>query len=129
MTEKVYRELVRRGERVLRSRRPVVLDASFRSRAFRERAKELARSRGVPFVFVECRAPEDALRARLREREREQGVSDGRLEIFDEFVARWEPVEELESGEHLVLDTSQPIEETERLLRDRLRVWPRGFTG
>ena len=129
MTEKVYRELVRRAERVLRSRRPVVLDASFRTRAFRRLARQLAQEWGAPFFFVECRAANELLRDRLQARERERGVSDGRLAIFDAFVAGWEPVVEIPEEEHVVLDTGVELAETERVLRERLPVWPRGFTG
>lgn len=128
-TEKVYREVFRRADAVLSSRRPVVLDASFRSRELRALARELASRRGVPFTFVECRAPETLLRRRLAQRETERGVSDGRLEIFDDFLARWEPVDEVPAEDHLVLDTSRSFEETEKTLRERLPVWPPGFTS
>lgn len=128
-TNDVYREVFRRADAVLSSRRPVVLDASFRSRELRASARELASRHGVPFTFVECRAPDPLLRKRLAARVTGRRVSDGRLEIFDEFRARWEPVEELPSEDHLALDTSRPLEETERTLRARLPVWPAGFTG
>jgi uncharacterized protein len=128
-TEKVYGEVFRRADAVLASRRPVVLDASFRSRELRAKAREVASRRSVPFTFVECRAPEEILRQRLAARQTERGVSDGRLEIFDEFQARWEHVDELASREHLVLDTSRSLEETETAIRARLPVWPSGFTG
>jgi uncharacterized protein len=128
-TEGVYHELFRRADAVLSSRRPVVVDASFRSRELRARARSLASRHGVPFTFIECRAPESLLRRRLAERGSRRGISDGRLEIFDAFVARWQPVDELSPDLHLVLDTSRPLEETEAALRTRLPAWPRGFTG
>src|SRR5207245_342793 len=56
VTERVYGELFRRARAVLSSGRPVVLDASFRSRALRDEARALAREHHVPFYFVECRA-------------------------------------------------------------------------
>jgi predicted kinase len=86
-----------------------VLDASFRARAHRAEAKRLAREHGVPFVFVECRASEELCRKRLREREETRTVSDGRTEIFQDFARSWEPVDELDPSEHLVLDTSEPL--------------------
>ena len=128
-TETVYSELFRRAESVLVSRRPVVLDASFRAASMRTEARALAERHGVPFVFVECRVDPPVSRARLRERERTTGVSDGRLEILDAFVSRFEPVEELPDSEHVVLDTSRPIDENVEILRGRLTSWPDGFTG
>jgi aminoglycoside phosphotransferase family enzyme/predicted kinase len=128
-TEKAYGEVFRRADAVLASRRPVVLDASFHSQELRSGARKLAAKRGVPFTFVECRAPEEVLRRRLAERETKRGVSDGRLEIFYDFLARWEPVEELPPENHVLIDTSRPLDETETTLRARIPLWPSGFTG
>jgi aminoglycoside phosphotransferase family enzyme/predicted kinase len=127
-TERVYTELLRRAGCVLSSGRPVVLDATFRSRAEREAARALGRDRGVPFYFVECRVDREECRRRLHHRGGEPSVSDGRLEIFDAFVARWEPVDELPAAEHLVVDTSRPIESNAERLRDELPTWPPGLT-
>lgn len=127
ITDRVYEEALRRARVVLASGRPVVLDASFRSRKTREAARELARSMGVPFRFIECRADPDASRQRLVAREREGGVSDARVELFDSFAARFEPVAELASNEHLVVDTTGPVEQSLAVLRDRLDTWPTGF--
>jgi hypothetical protein len=109
-TEKVYGELFRRASAVLSSGRAVVLDASFRSRTERARAKRLALERGAPFLFVECQAPAELCRARLRERERSPSVSDGRLQVFDDFARSFEPVTELDRSEHLAVDTREPVE-------------------
>jgi predicted kinase len=88
-----------------------------------------ARTRGLPFYFVECRAEREESVRRLRHRAEGESVSDGRLEIFDDFVAQWEPVEELPPQEHLVIDTSRPLEETEALLRSAIPTWPPGLNG
>jgi len=126
-TDKVYAELMRRADVVLASGRTMIVDASFRSPAMRLAARDVARARGVPFVFVECRAPADVCRARLTERERRVGeVSDGRLAIFDDFVREWQPVTELVPAEHVVVDTSRDREETQREVLAHVASWPRG---
>jgi predicted kinase len=124
-TEEVYDEVYRRASRVLASGRTVILDASFRSPSMRARARSLAAEHRVPFVFVECVAPRDACLARLAERAKGESVSDGRAEIFDAFVARFEPVtrNELTPGEHVVLDTSGPLDRTLAELADTLPTW------
>lgn len=127
-SEAVYDELLRRAAEVLASGRPVILDASFRSRAYREAARRLARDHDVPFHLVECRAPLDTLKERLRRRARQTGVSDGRLEILADFAARWEPVDELDAEEHLPLDTTRPIAESLARLGEHLPTWPAGLT-
>ncbi|HSQ64003.1 MAG TPA: AAA family ATPase [Polyangiaceae bacterium] len=128
-TEKVYAEVLRRAEVVLASGRPVVLDASFRSPTMRAAARALARRYGAPFRFVECRAEVEVCRSRLVTRARERGVSDGRLEVFDAFRQRFEKVVELSPLEHVVLDTSRPIEDSLRALRARIATWPHGFVA
>jgi predicted kinase len=126
-TEDVYEEVLRRGSIVLDSGRPVVLDASFRAASMRKAACDLASRHGLPFRFVECRAPADVCRARLAERERRGGVSDGRLAIFDAFVDRFEPVHELAPSDHIVLDATLPVEANVETLRRLLPTWPPAF--
>jgi predicted kinase len=126
-TEAVYAEVFRRAAVVLASGRAVIVEASFRSRALRARARALAAAHGVPFRLVECRAAPEVCRARLRERAQRASVSDGRLEIFDDFVARWEPIDELPASEHLVIDTARPLADSLEELRNALRTWPPGL--
>ncbi len=128
-TERVYDEVFRRAGVVLEAGRPVILDASFRGRALRQRARALALEHGVPFRFVECRAAPEVCRARLRQRARGASVSDGRLEIFDDFVARWEPVDELLPAEHLVLDTARPLDDNLGKIREVVETWPPGLVA
>jgi aminoglycoside phosphotransferase family enzyme/predicted kinase len=128
-TEKVYAEVLRRADVVLASGRPVVVDASFRSRAMRRAAQDLAARHHVPFCFIECRADPSVSRSRLVARAAARGVSDGRLEIFDAFRAQFETVDELAPGDHVVLDTTRPLDENMAALRARLDAWPPGFTG
>jgi aminoglycoside phosphotransferase family enzyme/predicted kinase len=126
-TEEVYAEVLRRAAVVLASGRSVIVEASFRGRDLRARARELAALHGVPFRLVECRASAEICRARLRQRAGVASVSDGRLEIFDDFVARWEPIDELPADEHLVIDTAGPLASSLAVLRNALRTWPPGL--
>lgn len=111
-TDAVYRELSRRAETVLRSGRSVIIDASFRTRSMREQVRQLSSVLGVAFTFVECRAPIEVSRKRLRERAKAPSISDGRSEILDEFSSRYEPVIELPAGEHLVVSSAGPVSES-----------------
>jgi aminoglycoside phosphotransferase family enzyme/predicted kinase len=121
-TDAVYEELLRLGDVVLSSGRPVVLDASFRSAEKRAAARFLAKRHGVPFLFVECQAPRALLIQRLGEREAAgTHESDARSDLLEAFEARFEPVDELDSSEHLRLDTSQRIETTRRVLESAFR--------
>jgi hypothetical protein len=68
-------------------------------------------------------------RARLERRAKGVNVSDGRLAVFDEFVAHFEAMDEVDAAEHLVLDTSLPRENTRSTLREALALSPRGFVA
>jgi uncharacterized protein len=128
-TDQVYAEVLRRADVVLASGRPVVLDASFRSLAMRDAARQLATAHGMPFRFVECRADTETCGARLAQRALAAGVSDGRLAVFDAFRSRFEPVTELPPTELLVIDTVTPVEENLAVLRAQLDTWPSGFVA
>jgi predicted kinase len=129
VTEHVYAEVLRRAGIVLSSGRPVIIDASFRSRHMRRLARELATAHGVPFRFVECRAAQEVCRQRLQRREFETGVSDARLPILEDFRRRFEPPDELAIDEHLVLDTAEPLDRSLAALRANLDTWPRGLVA
>jgi aminoglycoside phosphotransferase family enzyme/predicted kinase len=123
-SERVYGEVLRRATCVLASGRPVIVDGSFRSQEQRGRARLLARQMRVPFLFVECRAPAEECRARLHRRAQQSNVSDARVDLFDDFVRQFEPVDELSPEEHVILDTSIDVETNLRKLETMLPMWP-----
>lgn len=129
-TEKVYAEQLRRAGVVLASGRPVVLDASFRSREMRLAAQATARAHGVPFFFVECFAPAAVCKARLSQREgRADTVSDARTAIFDDFVKEWQPVTELPAEQHVRVNTAGDPAEAHRAVTAHVATWPVGLSG
>ena len=67
---RTFAELFRRAAVVLGSGRGVVLDATFRGRDLRLRARDLARGQGRRFLFAETVCDEATLRDRLRRRGR-----------------------------------------------------------
>lgn len=106
-TRAVYAELLRRADVILRSGRSAIIDASFRERAQREAARALAAALGCEFVFIECVAPSDVCRQRLAKRAQGPSTSDGRSDIFEEFMRSYEPVVELTATR---IDTSAPAD-------------------
>lgn len=101
----LYAEMFRRAATHLAAGHAVVLDATFRSHRLRGEARDLARRQATPFRFVECRAADAVLRARLLEREARG--EPGWTRLFEHFLPLWEPVDELPADEHVVLDTSR----------------------
>ena len=123
-------ELVRRADAVLESGRPVVVDGCFRSREQRARVRALATGRGLPFRFVEARVPVAVQRERLRERSIRDGEPDRTwIEIAEALRREWEPPSELDPAEHLVVDTTLPLDENVATLREALPTLPARLTG
>jgi hypothetical protein len=102
---------------------------ALRSASERGAMRALARRYGVSIRFVECQVDPELARVRLLRRERESGVSDGRLAIFDDFCARFEPMTELPAREHTVVRTSNPLAQTLLELRAQVQTWPRGLVA
>jgi hypothetical protein len=114
------REVIRRVEAVLDSRRPAVVDGGFRSPVDRAALRAVAAACGVPFLFVECRAEEGLLRRRIQRRVATKEL-DARLPAAPgESGERWEPVDELPPEAHVVVDTAKHPEGNAALVRRTL---------
>jgi hypothetical protein len=80
LTRRTYETLARQADALLGSGRGVVLDATFRDPTHRRTVTAVGVARGVPVAFVECRAPEEQVRERLRARVHD--VSDATEETY-----------------------------------------------
>ncbi len=121
-TAAVYRAVLERAQLVVSSGRAVVVDASFRSRWLRR--SFLSRVRERPWLFVECRAPFELCRERVRARyESGAAESDAHPAMVDEFLERWQPVVELDRDHHVVVDTSHDAATVRRIVRVAIRTW------
>lgn len=109
-TQQTYEALADLARQYLSQGQSVVLDASFARRAERVRLGTLARTLGADCYLLECYAPEAVLRQRLEQRSRQgSAVSDGRVEILEQFQRAYEPVQPDEPLRHVRLDTTQPM--------------------
>lgn len=122
MTDRAYQEMFRRARKLLGDGASVVLDATFKSRRHRQAVQSLAREAGADWLFVECTCPELDAIARLDRRCRtEQNISDARPELYDDQRAEFEPTDELEARELLVLDTRSDVPSLARSICKALR--------
>jgi predicted kinase len=119
---RTFDELFRRAAVVVDSGRGVVLDATFRERALRRRARDLAPRHGRRFLFVETVCDEGTLRARLRRRATGPSISDAGELLLARVRAEFEPVTEFDAGEHVRVDTTGPPEAAVRAALEALRV-------
>lgn len=130
---KVYSEVLRRADAVLSSGRPVILDASFRTKKARAAARELASQHNVPFRLIECVSPIELSRTRLEARQasslEKDKISDATTEILDAFTKAYEPIDELSPTEHIKVDSSGSIESAIAEVEREIETWPRGLVG
>jgi len=111
VTQRTYAEALGRADAALSAGRPVIIDASYSRRADRRAAANLASRSGTGFMVVECRCAEGAVRSRLDERStRRDEVSDGHWDIYAAQKAAFEPVTEVPESDHVILDTTRPVE-------------------
>jgi uncharacterized protein len=108
-SRRTFDEVFRRADVVLKSGRGVILDATFRGRDLRHRARELARQHGCRFLFVETTCDDATLRERLRRRAAGPSVSDATEPLLARMRAEFEPVTELLGAEHLAVRTTEPV--------------------
>jgi predicted kinase len=71
-------------------------------------------------LFAECRCPREVSMARLERRVDGQSVSDARADLYDTFLAHYEPFRELNPAQHLVVDTTLALSQSVSTVLERL---------
>ncbi|MFH1625948.1 MAG: AAA family ATPase [Pseudomonadota bacterium] len=113
MKEKTYEMLLQNAEKWVREGRGVILDATFGRGSYRNRLRKELERLGVPYYFIETKAPEEVVKRRLLEREtKDREVSDARLEDFEILKRSYEPPTPLDSLNVLAADTERELDET-----------------
>lgn len=90
----------------------VVLDATFTLAQSRRTAACLAHRQGAGFGILEFNIEDDQALARLEERMNQPGnVSDGRAEIYFKLKQEYQPLDGMETGCRVIIESSVPLEE------------------
>jgi aminoglycoside phosphotransferase family enzyme/predicted kinase len=122
--EAVYETLAAEADAELEAGRAVIADATFIRAADRRGLARVAERRRAPIVFVECRADEAVVRARLEARASGVSLSDAR---WDTYVAQRQAAEPFEPGEpRVVVDTSGDPSVARAAAVRRLWPWRQG---
>jgi uncharacterized protein len=109
-TERTYRSLLEQAEESLRRGMSVILDASFSRHQERADAQTIANRTGTRFRILCCSAPDEVIKQRLADRLSKPGEpSDGRLEIFPEHKARFEPIQNSEFKDCRTWDSTTDV--------------------
>ncbi|HFD79568.1 MAG TPA: aminoglycoside phosphotransferase, partial [Gammaproteobacteria bacterium] len=115
-TAQTYERLAGLARQVVQAGYPVIVDASFLQRSWRERFHGLAGELGVPFTILDCEAPVEVLEQRIRERARAgRDPSEATLEVLHHQLETRQTVTGDEQPFVIRVDTQQPGA-TERVL-------------
>ena len=113
-SDATYAELLERARTDLEDGSNVVLDATFRSKARRDRAATVAGEVGADATFVHVTCSLEVVEERLAERT--DTISDAEFEQHLQLRESFDPLER----EHVVIDNSGTIEETREQLERRV---------
>jgi uncharacterized protein len=117
-----YDSLFAEAERHLRDGRGVIIDATFKAREDRRAAITLGYRTELPVLFVECRADQEEVSRRLRERTLRGGdPSDATEDVYVRQRSEFMPLDDLPAPQHLVVDTTQGVEDVISSIESRLR--------
>ena len=107
-TVATYEKLLACARSELEAGADVVLDATFRSRRFRDRAAAVASETDAAVAYVHVTCDVDVVRERLENRA--ETISDAEFEQHLQLKRAFEPIER----DHVVIDNSGSLEETYR---------------
>jgi hypothetical protein len=119
-SKKTYDKMFTEAKDVLTEGGSVILDASFIKAGERLKARELAEKWGADFFIVECSLDEATIKQRLARRLEEGSTSDGRWEIYQPQKGAFDPVVEVPPQNHVIIDTSKPVEQAVRQVLDKI---------
>jgi predicted kinase len=105
-TDATYEQLLQHARADLRSDTNVVLDATFQSAPYRDRAAEVVRAIGADCTFVRVVCDVETVKVRMDERT--NAVSDAQFEQHVQLRETFDPIDR----EHVVVDNSGSLEAT-----------------
>jgi uncharacterized protein len=108
MTQRTYDRLLELGLLLAQQGWPVILDAKYDRRSLRQPVLEAANSAQIPVTIVECTAPTEVLRDRLKRRTND--IADATADLLNSQVEAAEPLTDEEKAVAVVLHTDRALE-------------------
>uniref|UniRef100_K3WFH1 Aminoglycoside phosphotransferase domain-containing protein n=1 Tax=Globisporangium ultimum (strain ATCC 200006 / CBS 805.95 / DAOM BR144) TaxID=431595 RepID=K3WFH1_GLOUD len=120
VTKQTYDEILIRSIMHLRQGERVVVDATFRDRALRERFIKAAHEEGAMFAFIICECDREIIRGRLLARKND--LSDATWVVYEQMEKVWDFTKEsAQMAECFVVNTEKEKELTLRRTQGFLR--------
>ena len=111
MTERTYARLAELAEGIIAAGFPAVVDATFLDAARRADFAALAERLQVPFVIIDCEAPQAVLEQRIRARQAAGAdVSEADLAVLRAQLAQHEPLSAQEQMQAVTVTPDHPLD-------------------
>lgn len=110
----VYDELFSLTGKYLASRKNVILDGTFYTKALRQRAKEVGKTFSENVYFVYCETPEELLKERIDKRK--DKFSDADYSVYLKMKKIFEEFED----DVIIIDTSNPVNTNIDIIKTRI---------
>jgi uncharacterized protein len=109
-SRKTYAALAEIADRLLRNGENALIDATFLHRDERLQFRQIAALNAARFAILDCRAPPDELRRRIRARaRRRRDASEADLEVLARQLSTAEPLDRAERRHVVAVDTNRSI--------------------
>jgi uncharacterized protein len=119
-SESTYAALAEIADRLLRNGQNALVDATFLRRAERLDFSQVAAVNGARFAILDCTAPPDELRRRIKARARKgRDASEADLDVLERQLVTAEPLDRAERRHVVAVDTKRSIRYAD--LASRLR--------
>ncbi|MEG1342637.1 MAG: AAA family ATPase [Pseudomonas sp.] len=122
-SQATYARLHHLADIVLRAGFPVVIDATYLKQAQRQAAADVASETGVPFLILDCNAPQAVIASWLAQRQADKNdPSDATLEVVEAQLASRDPLtaEELLQSKRVETNESGSLDLLVKQIRQRL---------
>jgi len=102
---KVYQEMMKRAEKILKSGQSVILDATFSKKIYQQLAINLAKRLKVNYFLIEFYCSDKIAKQRLLKRAKEKSVSQADWQVYQKIKKEFEPIEK--GKNYLKINTAQ----------------------
>ncbi|MDH5660659.1 MAG: AAA family ATPase, partial [Gammaproteobacteria bacterium] len=86
---------------------PVIVDATFSTLEQRKLFKELAAKKHARYTILDFVAKNETLKQRIRDRKND--VSDADLNILENQIKKWQPLDADEKSYTIIINTEEPL--------------------
>jgi len=104
-TSKTYLKLLELAEDVVDAGLPVIIDTTFTMPQQRSLIKKLEIQKNIPFIIIEFTAVKEIFRQRVVQRK--NNISDADINVLENQIIKWQPLEANEKTESISVNTGE----------------------